>query len=412
MNTPASRWERRTLGSITSPRKSKGIPNEHGHLPFIGMEHVESHTGRILKHGDSAAYVSAAPLVEPGDVLYGRLRPYLNKVALASERSFVSGEFIPLPGTPVVDSKFLQLRMLAPDFLMFTADLDKGDRPRVSWPQIASFEMLLPPLDEQQRIVAILEDHLSRLDISVQSLRRALSYLDSFRVALYGSAIRGAVGDLHFDVDSWPVATLDELQASGQGSITDGPFGSNLKSSHYTSSGARVIRLQNIGLGHFLDAEAYVSLEHFERLRKHEAIPGDLIVASLGDVLPRVCLLPDLGEPTIVKADCIRVRLGDQVRGRWVLMAMLTQQARQWAREQLHGVGRQRLGLKAIRSFEVPVPPVSVQDEILARVDAVLSWSTSAELALLAALRRSEGLRSSLLSAAFSGQLTRESISV
>lgn len=279
-------------------------------------------------------------------------------------------------------------------------------------PRFMSSLLPVPPLDEQRRIVAILEDHLGRLDISVESLQRALNYLETFRLALFGSAIRGAVGELRFDGDSWPVATLDELQAPGQGSITDGPFGSNLKSSHYTSSGARVIRLQNIGLGHFLDAEAYISLEHFERLRKHAAIPGDLIVASLGDVLPRVCLLPDLGEPTIVKADCIRVRLGDRVRGRWVLMAMLTQKARQWAREELHGVGRQRLGLKAIRSFEVPVPSVSVQDEILAQVDAVLSRSTSVELAILAALRRSEGVRKSLLSAAFSGQLSRESLVV
>ena len=93
-------------------------------------------------------------------------------------------------------------------------------------------------------------------------------------------------------------------------------------------------------------------------------------------------------------------------------MAMLTQKARQWAREELHGVGRQRLGLKAIRSFEVPVPSVSVQDEILAQVDAVLSRSASVELAILAALRRSEGVRKSLLSAAFSGQLSRESLVV
>lgn len=68
----------------------------------------------------------------------------------------------------------------------------------------------------------------------------------------------------------WHWATLGELAADEPRSITDGPFGSNLTSAHYTDSGARVIRLQNIGNGVFRDAAAYISLDHFETLRKHE----------------------------------------------------------------------------------------------------------------------------------------------
>jgi type I restriction enzyme S subunit len=71
--------------------------------------------------------------------------------------------------------------------------------------------------------------------------------------------------------------------------LADGPFGSNLKTEHYAPSGARVIRLQNIGRGAFLDANrAFIELAHFERLRRHEAVAGDVVVASLGDgVRPR-----------------------------------------------------------------------------------------------------------------------------
>lgn len=90
---------------------------------------------------------------------------------------------------------------------------------------------------------------------------------------------------------NWPVVTLGELAAPTKGAITDGPFGSNLARHHYRDAGPRVVRLQNIGDGVFVDNHAHISAEHFEDLRKHEVVSGDLLVASLGDVLPRACWL-------------------------------------------------------------------------------------------------------------------------
>lgn len=173
--------------------------------------------------------------------------------------------------------------------------------------------------------------------------------------------------------EGWYWTTLGELAADEPRSITDGPFGSNLTSAHYTESGARVIRLQNIGDGEFRDAAAYISLEHFETLRKHEVRAGDLLVASLGDNLPRACLMPDIGEPAIVKADCIRIRLRPDVDQRWVLLALQRQETKRWAEGIVKGVGRQRLGLKAIRSLPIPVPPLSEQRRLAAAVDESLA---------------------------------------
>ena len=81
----------------------------------------------------------------------------------------------------------------------------------------------------------------------------------------------------------WAWAQLQDLAAAEPRAITDGPFGSNLKTAHYTDDGPRVIRLQNIGDGVFKPEEAHVSQEHYETLLRHEAQAGDLIVASLGE---------------------------------------------------------------------------------------------------------------------------------
>lgn len=202
---------------------------------------------------------------------------------------------------------------------------------------------------------------------------------------------------------SWPVVTLDDLKAPESRSITDGPFGSNLARRHYTASGPRVVRLQNIGDGIFIDEKAHISEEHFATLRAHEVLPGDLLVASLGEVLPRACLAPEGLGPALVKADCIRVRLSEDVEPRWVLYAMQRPSVRRWADEHRHGVGRPRLGLSAIRQIPVPLPPLDEQRRLVAILEDHLSRLDAAEANLAAGRRKLVGLRERAITDAITG---------
>jgi len=178
---------------------------------------------------------------------------------------------------------------------------------------------------------------------------------------------------------TWPVVPLNELQAEEPRAITDGPFGSNLASRHYTEHGPRVVRLQNIGDGHFVDEKAHIAQEHFEFLRTHEVLAGDLLVASLGEVLPRACLAPPTLGPAIVKADCIRVRLRRGVEPRWVMYAMQRPEVRRWADSHRHGVGRPRLGLKMIRQIPVPLPSLDEQRRVVEQLEDHLSRLDAAD---------------------------------
>lgn len=195
----------------------------------------------------------------------------------------------------------------------------------------------------------------------------------------------------------WDIATLDELKAREPRAITDGPFGSNLTSAHYTSDGARVVRLQNIGDGIFNDARAYISMEHFEGLRNHQVAAGDLLIASLGEKLPRACIAPESLSPAIVKADCIRVRLGERANTRWVMYAMQTAAIRSWAKEHLHGVGRPRLGLKVIRQMPVVLPPLDEQQRIVEILEDHLSRVDAGKAGLRDASRRLQALEAAAL---------------
>lgn len=205
-------------------------------------------------------------------------------------------------------------------------------------------------------------------------------------------------------MSGWVTAELVDLAV--RDGITDGPFGSNLKTAHYTTCGPRVIRLQNIGDAEFIDAKAHVSPEHFDRLRKHEARSGDLVVALLGGVLPRACTIPPTLGPAIVKADCARVRIDDgAANAKFVCFALNRERLRKQIAEIVHGVGRPRITLRELKALEVPLAPRREQERIVAAIEEQLSRVDAGVAALERVKKELARYRASVLKAACEGRL-------
>ncbi len=206
--------------------------------------------------------------------------------------------------------------------------------------------------------------------------------------------------------EGWQSVSIADLAAPAKGSLTDGPFGSNLKSSHYTDAGPRVIRLQNIGDGVFVDERAHISKEHFSSLMKHEARAGDLVVAMLGEKLPRACLVPESLGQAIVKADCVRLRVDvSQVSPKYVMYGLNSPGLRAQAQELIHGVGRPRLGLKLFKSLQLPTPSLDEQEAIVSALDSYFSRLDDAVANLERVQRNLKRYRASVLKAAVEGRL-------
>ena len=87
-------WARIRLKDVAFPDRPRELPQSHPDLPFVGMEHVEAHSMKLLGTVRGSEMKSSAVHFYPGDVLYGRLRPYLNKVLLATFEGLCSAEFI------------------------------------------------------------------------------------------------------------------------------------------------------------------------------------------------------------------------------------------------------------------------------------------------------------------------------
>lgn len=205
----------------------------------------------------------------------------------------------------------------------------------------------------------------------------------------------------------WRWATVAELAAKEPNAITDGPFGSKLKTAHYTAVGPRVVRLQNIGDGIFLDARAHISDEHFATLQKHRVFPGDIVIAALGENPPRACIIPDWLGPAIVKADCVRLKTSPEVSALFVNFALNSEDTRRRAKGIVHGVGRPRLNLSEIKSIPIPLPPLEEQQRIAAEIDKHFTRIEAGVTALRQVHSKAQQLRKSILELAFQGKLAR-----
>ena len=127
----------------------------------------------------------------------------------------------------------------------------------------------------------------------------------------------------------------------------------------------RVIRLQNIGVGELVDDDrAYISHDHFAQLIKHECLPGDVLVGTLGDPNLRACIQPDWLAVALNKADCVQIRVDETVAvGEWLCALLNCPATEVKAQSLVKGQTRARISMGRLRELHVPVPPLSLQLE-------------------------------------------------
>jgi type I restriction enzyme, S subunit len=168
----------------------------------------------------------------------------------------------------------------------------------------------------------------------------------------------------------WKLLSLGRITRSR----CDGPFGSALKSEHYTEAGARVIRLQNIRSGKFDGGDAvYVDVQYYEtELMGHDVVAGDLLIAGLGDEnhpVGRACVAPAKLGPALVKADCFRFRLESLVAFPPFIALQLCAGAESDAGRLTTGTTRARIPLSDMASRCIALPPFEEQSIIAAFVE-------------------------------------------
>ncbi len=174
--------------------RSDKLDGRPGDLPYVGLEHIESWTGRLLLDAQPETVDSTVCRFGSQDVLFGKLRPYLAKAAMPDFEGVCSTELVVLRPGPELERRYLFYTLVSRCFVSWINSLTYGTKmPRVSPDQIASARLPVPPRSEQCAISDRLDGKLQRLDTLIRRIQRGLVSVQELRTALISAAVTGKI---------------------------------------------------------------------------------------------------------------------------------------------------------------------------------------------------------------------------
>jgi type I restriction enzyme S subunit len=345
---------------------------------YLELEDLESGSGRILNRRNTMTVVSDVTVFKTGDVLFGKLRPYLEKYYVAEFDGKCTGEILAFKPERIA-SRFLFYCLASPWFIERCNLLAYGAKmPRVNWPtQLAQFNLPLPPLPEQHRIATYLDASCAAIDAAVSAKRRQLDTLDALRKSIIQRAVtRGIAADAALEPTGnvwleqvphgWKLVALKRI-AEIRGGLTLGKqYEGELVERPY-------LRVGNVQDGHLDLADVSVIELPASVAAGVELWPNDVLMTEGGDLdklgrghLWRGEIPGCLHQNHIFAVRCFSHKLKP------MFLAYAT--AAQYGRDYFEATGKKTTNLAntnatKVGQFPIPLPPLAEQEAICAHLD-------------------------------------------
>lgn len=189
-------WEEKKLGKIVKNIKDKYEPtlNNKKCIKYIGLEHIEKNNG-IIGFGSSDDVKSLKTIFELGDILYGKLRPYLNKHDIAKFSGICSTDILVYRAEDFNTAKFINYFMNTEKFIFYTVSNSKGiNLPRISEKEVSGILVNVPTLSEQSEIVRIIDGLFAKEQQAKELAEKAIAKIDLIKKAILARTFRGELG--------------------------------------------------------------------------------------------------------------------------------------------------------------------------------------------------------------------------
>ena len=461
LNELSKGWVRSSLGEVCIRITKGSTPTSYGYtykkegIKFIKAENIDENgsIGEISDfiNGETNQFLKRS-ILEPNDILFsiagtiGRVGyiqekdlPANTNQALAIVRcpwNFISNKYF----FHFLKSPFIQNKAL-------NSIVGVG-RANISLTDISEFAIPLPPLPEQHRIVAKIEELFTKLDAGVEALKKIKAQLKRYRQAVLKYAFEGKLtqewreankgkiepasvllekikeerrketkgkfkelppvnkSELPELPEGWVWITFSQLISSLKNSIKRGPFGSTVKKAFFVEKGFKVYEQQNAIYDNPRLGNYYISQDKFNELIGFEVKPEDFIVSCSGTI-GKITQLPHNAERGIINQALLKLTIDRRlVVPKFFLEFFRSDQFQTKLLKETRGSAIKNINsVEDIKIIPVPLPPLVEQQKIVEEIDSRLSIAGEVEKIAEQSLKQSERLHQSILKKAFGGKL-------
>ena len=359
---------------------------------YVGLENIQSGGDFLnVREVDGGELASSKFSFTAEHLLYGKLRPYLAKIARPNFAGICSTDILPVLPGPKLSRDYLAHFLLQTKMVDLANSRASGaNLPRLSPRALAEFEVPLPPLPEQRRIAAILD----QAETLRTQRRAALAQLDSLTQSIFLDMF----GDPVMNPKQWPQVRLGEHTFKmGSGST---PTGGDAA---YKASGVSLIRSLNVRDGDFAYKNlAFIDEPQAAKLANVQVAENDVLLNITGASVARVCRAPKAVLPARVNQHVMIIRPKTTLDCVFLERMLLSVDMKRKLL-QIGGSGATREAITKAQAEELAVicPPLHLQQTFATRIQAIAALKATHR----AALAELDALFASLQQRAFAGEM-------
>lgn len=401
-------WDVRPFNEIASRRKERFNPNTNSvSYKCIELENIDQGTGIVLGFVNSKEQASTKNTFYSGDVLFGKLRPYLRKYALMDYMGVCSSEIWVLISQNTCIPEYLYLIVQSNKFIAYSNKTSGTKMPRAEWNLVSEAMFHLPPLPEQQKIAEI----ITTWDKAIALTGKQIKAKERLKKGLMQQLLTGKMRFPGFP-DSiklrkakyaefpgdWDVRTVFNLGNRSTDVVQTGPFGAQLHASDYNEEGIPLILIRNIE-GNRLNEENIprISEKDALRLKKFAIQENDIVFSRVGRV--GSCFIATKEhQGWIISGQTLRIRLPrDVVEIDYLSYALQDESVRRYLSAISIGSTRKSISTETLENLPILMPSKNEQRKI---ADVLLAIDNEVEILqkkVIAFNHQKQGLMQKLL---------------
>ncbi len=351
---PKSKWTTKPLTEVAAiERQTVAADQIPSGTKYVGLEHITG-SGSFLdvKEVANGELASTKFRFSKRHILYGKLRPYLSKIARPDYEGVCSTDILPILPGKEVDRGFLYYFLRQPHMVQFATSRSIGaNLPRLSPRQLAEFQIPLPPLSEQKRIADILD--------KADAIRRKRQVATAEFHNLLRSAFLDFFGDPLANPKGWPMSSFGDQVAKLE-------YGPRFYNEPYSPDGVRIVRITDLDFLGRLDFDAMPRMTVPDDVRAARCLqPGDIILARSGATVGKSALIEKGAPACIAGAYFIRLQFKPVILPLFAKMTIDSRPIQTIIAEKSKQSAQQNFSGPGIRALPLPIPPTNLQEEFV-----------------------------------------------